>query len=228
MAPKICQVLRGILRPSTTQTNMTIRHGMIGILLTLITLPELIAQNTEPPKHEIGLTLGRLLSQDRTSGATRFDLGSGTALQANYGYRLFSSSNVAIYGEVHMLANPQRVVTSTNQGLTKDVATLFVTPGIRVTFLPRKAVAPYAAVGGGWALFEHSTATLGGAANPAPRTASHGVVDFGCGIDVKFWKFVGLRGEVRDFYSGNPSYNVSLHGSQHNLVVGGGFVLRFR
>jgi Outer membrane protein beta-barrel domain len=207
---------------------MTARHGVFQMVLIMLGLPALIAQSTEPPKHEIGLTLGRLFSQDRVSGATRFELGSGTALQANYGYRFFSSSKVALYGEVHMLANPQRVVTSANRGLTKDVASLFVTPGLRVKFFPRGAVSPYAAIGGGWALFEHSTTTLAGAPNPAPRTASHGVFDFGAGVDVKLWRFVGLRGEVRDFYSGNPSYNVPLQGSQHNLVVGGGFVLRFR
>lgn len=52
--------------------------------MTAVALPELLAQSTEPPKHEIGLTLGRLLSQDRASGTTKFTLGSGTALQANY------------------------------------------------------------------------------------------------------------------------------------------------
>lgn len=57
---------------------------MLGILMTAVALPELLAQSTEPPKHEIGLTLGRLLSQDRASGTTKFTLGSGTALQANY------------------------------------------------------------------------------------------------------------------------------------------------
>ena len=195
--------------------------------MTMTGLPALMAQSPEPPKHEIGLTLGRVLSQDRASGATRFELGSGTALQANYGYRFLSSSKVALYGEVHMLANPQRVVTSANRGLTRDVASLVVTPGLRLKFFPRGAVAPYAAVGGGWALFEHSTTTLAGAPNPASRTASHGVLDFGGGVDVKFRKFVGVRGEVRDFYSGNPSYNVPLNGRQHNLVVGAGFVVRF-
>jgi hypothetical protein len=216
------------LRPNTTHRDMTARNCVFGILMTMIGLPALIAQSTESPKHEIGLTLGRLLSQDRASGATRFELGSGTALQANYGYRFLSTPKVALYGEVHMLANPQRVVTSANRGLTKDVASLFVTPGLRVKFFPRGALAPYAVVGGGWALFEHSIATLASATNPAPRTASHGVLDFGAGVDVRFWKFVGLRGEIRNFYSGNPSYNVPLSGGQHDVVTGGGLVLRFR
>ena len=127
-----------------------------------------------------------------------------------------------------MLANPQRLVTSTNLGLTKDVASLFVTPGLRVKFWSTKTLSPYAAVGGGWALFEHSTLTLAGISNPAPRTASHCVLDCGGGVDVNFWKFVRLRGEVRDFYSGNPSYNLPLLERQHNLVGGGGFVLLCR
>lgn len=83
---------------------MTVRHCVFGILMTMTGLPALMAQSTEPPKHEVGLTLGRLLGQDRASGTTRFELGSGTALQANYGYRFLVSSKVALYGEVHMLA----------------------------------------------------------------------------------------------------------------------------
>jgi hypothetical protein len=152
------------VRPTAARVGLQ----TLRILVFAFALPRLIAQNTESPKHEVGLTLGRLVSQDRKSNATTFELGSGTALQANYGYRFATFSKGAIYGEVHMLANPQRVVTSTSLGLTRDVASLFVAPGIRVKLFPRNAVTPYAAVGGGWALFEHSKATLAGAANPAP------------------------------------------------------------
>jgi hypothetical protein len=199
------------------------------LLAAVSVIPAMAADGDNAAKHEIGLTLGGLLGQDRSGGSTTFHLSSGTALQANYGYRFFDGGSVVLYGEVHMLANPQRVVTSATQTLTRDVATLFVTPGIRVQFAPRHALSPYFAVGGGWALFEQSTTTLGGNPNPAPRDISHAVVDFGGGVDVKFWKFVGLRGEIRDFYSGSPSYNApAISGGQHNVVVGGGFVLKFR
>src|SRR5262249_610335 len=64
-------------------------------------------------KHEIGLTLGGLFPQDRGTIPNTVRLGSGTALQANYGHRLISGL-VALYGEVHFLANPQRLVGSGN------------------------------------------------------------------------------------------------------------------
>ena len=61
------------------------------------------------PRHEIGLTLGGLLGAQHTGGSTRLDLGSGVALQANYGYRLLGGETAALYGEVHFLAKPFNV-----------------------------------------------------------------------------------------------------------------------
>jgi hypothetical protein len=82
-------------------------------------------------KHEVGLTLGELFSQDRGTVPNVVRLNSGIALQANYGHH-FIGRRTALYGEVHFLANPQRVVDSANSAATRDVATLYVTPGVRV------------------------------------------------------------------------------------------------
>jgi hypothetical protein len=180
-----------------------------------------------PARHEVGLTLGGLFSAERTGGATHLDLRSGIALQANYGYRLLGNRSIALFGEVHLLASPLRNVTSTDSTLTRDVASVFITPGIRLKFFQSGRIAPYAAIGGGWADYEQSTLTLGGAANRAPRTVNHGAFDYGGGFDVKLWRFVGLRSEIRDFYTSSPSYNTGqIHGGQHNVVAGGGLVLR--
>jgi hypothetical protein len=65
--------------------------------------------------------------------------------------------------------------------------------------------------------------------NSASRSINRGAFDFGGGADFRFWRFVGLRAEIRDFYSGTPLYNTSaISGGQHNIVVGGGLVLRFK
>jgi hypothetical protein len=181
------------------------------------------------PRHEIGLTLGGLLGSQRGGGVTRLDLGPGVALQANYGYRLLGNETAALYGEVHFLANPLRQINSTDQTLTRDASAIFLTPGIRVKFVPHHRVAPYLAVGGGWAVYEQSTTTLNGNPNPASRLVNHGALDYGGGVDFKFWRFVGFRAEIRDFYAGGPSYNTAaIHGGQHNVVTGGGIVLKFR
>ena len=180
-----------------------------------------------PARQEVGLTLGGLFTGERTGGATHLDLGSGIALQANYGYRLLGNHSIALFAEVHLLANPLRNVTSTDSTVTRDVASLFITPGIRVKFFQSSRITPYAAIGGGWADYQQSTLTLGGAANRAPRTVNHGAFDYGGGFDVKLWRFVGLRSEIRDFYTGSPSYNTGqIHGGQHNVVAGGGLVFR--
>jgi len=64
-------------------------------------------------QHEIGLTLGGLFPQNRGTIPNTVRLGGGTALRANYGHRLVSG-RLALYGEVHFLANPQRLVGSGN------------------------------------------------------------------------------------------------------------------
>ncbi len=180
-------------------------------------------------QHELGLTLGGLLSTDRVSPQTRVSLGSGIALQANYSYRLFGRDAAALYGEVHFLANPLRDAESATRSVTRDIATLYVTPGLRVKVFPKAPVSPYLAIGGGYALYEHSTTLLNGAVNPVPRFLNRAALDFGGGADVRFWRFIALRGEVRDFFTGTPAYNVpSISGGQHNPVAGGGIVLRFQ
>jgi hypothetical protein len=114
-------------------------------LALIVALSGTAAYGQDPetaPKQEVGLTLGGLLNATRSGLASKLEPGSGTALQANYGYRLVERSNYALYGEVHFLANPQRKVSSQDQTLTRDVATIFLTPGLRVKLFPRKAVAP--------------------------------------------------------------------------------------
>jgi hypothetical protein len=174
-------------------------------------------------RQEIGLTLGRIGGAEHA----QVNLGTGTALQANYGLRLGGGERVALFGEVHFLANPQRVVTSANRAATRDVATLYVTPGVRVKFFPSGRVQPFAAVGGGYALYEHSLLNQGGTPNAAPRTASTGALMFGGGVDVALVRWLGLRVEVRDFVTGTPRYSVAVDGRQHNVVTSGGLVLRF-
>jgi hypothetical protein len=186
-----------------------------------------VAQTAFGQKHEVGLTLGGLFPQDRGTAPNTVRLGGGTAMQANYGHRLIAG-RAAVYAEVHFLANPQRIVGSGNPAATRDVATIYVTPGIRVKFAPARPVSPYVAVGGGWAVYEQSLLRIDGAPNQAPREIHRGALDFGGGVDAKLWRWLGLRAEIRDFYTGSPAYNLpNLGGGQHNVVAGGGFVLKW-
>jgi opacity protein-like surface antigen len=202
---------------------MSKRHFALASLAALLLSPGIHAQ-----KHQVGLTLGNLFGASRSSPLGGLSLGGGPGWQANYGYRLTGGPRAALYGEFHFLANGLREIESPNRAATRDVATLYATPGVRLKFRPEARLAPYVAAGAGYGLYEQSLFRIDGQSNPAPRFTHRGVVVFGGGVDFRVWRWLGARWEVRDFYSGNPSYNAAVSGGQHNVMVGGGFTLNFQ
>lgn len=187
----------------------------------------LLASGSVFGQHELGLTLGRISGPTRTSPAGALNLDSGIALQANYGYGFWSNRRVSLSAEVHFLANGQREVRSVNPAATRDVATLYVTPGVRVKFAPVSRLSPWVSGGAGYALYEQSFFRIDGVANAAPRFTHRGAIVFGGGVDFPLWHWIGGRAEIHNFYSGNPSLNAVLRsGGQHNVVIGGGILLR--
>jgi len=196
----------------------------------LLLLPAALcmAQEETAHKNELALGLGGIPALSRRN-SPGLDAGSGVAFQVNYGRRFLNSAKVALYGEVNLVASPQREVSSAINTATHDFASLYITPGIRVKFRPAPRISPYAVIGGGYADYEQSLTRIDGRPNQASRELARGVFDFGAGVDVHVWRFVALRGEARDFYTGAPNYNVqSIPGGQHNVVATGSFVLRWR
>jgi opacity protein-like surface antigen len=201
--------------------------AIYGVLLLPFAVVSCSGQELAP-KNELGFTLGGLPSLSRSTSQESLDLDSGTAFGVNYGRRIVNGNKVALYGEVDLLASPLRDVSSNISSATKNVASLYVTPGVRLKFFPKSAISPYAVVGGGYADYEQSTTQLDGQPNPASRQLARGVFDFGAGVDVHVWRWIALRGEARDFYTGSPAYNLtSISGGQHNIAINGGFVLRW-
>jgi opacity protein-like surface antigen len=195
--------------------------------LLLLTAAFCLAQENTAGKNELSFGLGGIPGLSR-SDSPSLDAGSGVAFQVNYGRRFLDNSEVALYGEIDFIASPLRDVSSVAGTATHDFASLYVTPGIRLKFRPTSRISPYAVVGGGYADYEQSLARIDGGTNQASRELARGVFDFGAGVDVHVWRFVALRGEARDFYTGSPNYNIqSISGGQHNIVATGAFVLRW-
>ena len=95
-------------------------------------------------------------------------------------------------------------------------------------FAPEGRFSPDLAIGRGMYAMKQSTMTIGGQANSAPRHIHRGLFQFGGGLDVGVLRWLGLRFEMRDFYTGKPALNVPTPGGGlHNVVAGGGFVIRF-
>jgi len=112
-----------------------------------------------------------------------------------------------------------------NTTITLDTSALFITPALRLKFVPVAPISPWLSVGGGWARFSQD---LG-------PTTNKGAIEYGGGLDFKTGlPILGFRAEVRDFVTGDPNFGFAniVTGDngglrRHNLLVGGGIVLRF-
>ena len=180
--------------------------------------------------NDITLSLGGIPTQSRSfrsPSAGSVQISADVSLGANYGHRLLDVEFAAIYGEIQFVALPNRSLTAPTTTVPQNYASLYVTPGLRLKVLPTARLSPWVALGGGYALYEQS-AKLSNGQNTTSKFLNRGVFDFGGGLDYRLFRLFGLRGEVRDFVSGNPNLNVALSSStQHNIVASGGISVRF-
>lgn len=202
-----------------------VRTLMIALLLATLPGTSALAQS----KNEVGLLLGGNIVPTAT---TNFNIHSGLAYQATYAHRFTGSRPVGWGYEVPFVALPSQDVQSPSPSSPRNYASIFITPGIRVTFVPAAAISPWASVGGGFARFAESTTLVTGAPNTFKTGTNKGALQYGGGVDFKTpFKIpvpLVLRGEIRDFYSGQPRLNIVRPGNgQHNVIISGGIVLRF-
>jgi hypothetical protein len=190
-------------------------------------------QRDEGKKNELGLLLGGVVTgQKTTAGGARVDVNAGLTFQATYARRIKEWQRAALYFEVPFVATPSTEVRSTNGAVAHNYDTLYITPGVRVKFAPRKAVSPWLALGGGYGLLEASKGLINGTPNPSERFVHTGTLQMGGGVDfdtkLKVLVPIGFRLEARDFYTAVPNLNVALRESrQHNVLFSGGLVVKF-
>ncbi|HEY6767487.1 MAG TPA: hypothetical protein VI386_22245, partial [Candidatus Sulfotelmatobacter sp.] len=135
----------------------------------------------------------------------------------------------SVAAEIPALFNLDEDLNSGGPLVPIDYQQIFVTPAVRVNFFPETAVSPWVSLGGGFAHFsENSNLIYGGGHNPGKSTTS-GVLQAGVGLDVRLWRRFSLRGEIRDFWSGEPDFPLADTGRtrQRNLFVGAGLMWRF-
>jgi hypothetical protein len=196
-------------------------------LLLLVTL--FIAGPARGQNQELTFSLGGIPGQTRgfQGSAGSPQIFADRSFGINYGHRFLDAKIAALYGEVEFVAIPNRGVTSATAIVPQNYASLYFAPGLRLKFLPSSRLSPWAAIGGGYALYQQS-AKFSNGQNDANKFLNRGVFDYGGGLDFRLFRFIGLGAEVRDFLSGNPDLNVKLNSStQHNIVASGGLILRF-
>ena len=158
-----------------------------------------------------------------------FKTGNHFFLEGAFGWRLVNAHVAALSLDVPIASIPAQTVTSVSTAGTAagafDLSSLFITPGLRLKLLPGSSISPWGAFGGGWARYSQS-----GFITNKPA------IEYGGGLDFKtHLPLLGFRAEVRDFVTEdflNGSFgsvldinSSGLH--HHNILVGGGVVLRF-
>ena len=204
----------------------TSRVRMLGLLF-LATF--MITARAEAQNQDLTFSLGGIPGQSRSFQGTAgtAQISADRSLGVNYGHRLLGTKKAALFGEIEFVALPNRPVTSTTATVPRSYASLYVTPGLRLKLFPNSRLSPWGAIGAGYALYEES-ARLSNGQRTTTKFLNRGVFAYGGGLDYRLFRFIGLRGEIRDFFSGNPNLNVVLNSStQHNIVASGGLILHF-
>lgn len=207
-------------------------------------------------KNEVAFMAGGAFSPD-TTGTTGFfalhftcepcsplphttRIATRIGFEGVYGRRIVEGHVVSLYLELPVLGVPSRRLSPIltvpvfppqpfGVNAPQDFSSLFVTPSVKLKFLPNAVVAPFVSMGGGIAHFTSNTLST-----PLPNTsASTGntttAFQVGGGLDIKTpVPHLGFRTEVREFWSERPDFSLGTTlDHHHNLFAGGGIVLRF-
>ena len=198
------------------------------LLLIFAFAPAAFAQ-----EHELAFVFGRLKPSDRTltlNPVQNVDAAFSGAptYQINYSNRVVNGEVASLHFEVPVIVAPRTGVRSDNFLLPQTYSTVIFTPGLKLKVLPGSGFSPYVVSGVGFGRFSQSDTNINGTPNTGDRSNTSFVFNYGGGVDVNVLGPLSIRGEVRDFMTGNPSFSAPfLSGKQHNLYVGAGIVLKW-
>ena len=225
------------LRPQNLCSTDKVKGATLrNFLLLLTVLSFSIFSVAQDHKNELGLLIGGTLTPSlSTKAGAPVDFSSGIAYQADYAHRLVKNNRAALWLEFPVIASPSVGNSSADTNIPKENATFFATPSFRVNFAPQRTFSPWVSFGGGVGWYQQANRLINGAPRTSgDRNSVRGTLQWGGGVDIAMpvkIKFpIGLRAEIRDFYTLGTSNFISpvRENNQHNLEVSGGIVLRFR
>ena len=173
-------------------------------------------------KYEAAFSVGGVVAANAQEGVVCFitpcnfptigvPVAKKVAFQGTLAARLLDAKAAPLSLEVPLVGIPGREIG----GSGFRFSSFFFTPGVKLNFLPKSGLSPFATVGGGLAHFG------------VEATNNSAALQFGGGVDVKTrLPHLGLRGEIRDFYTASPNALADT-GRMHNVFIGGGVVLKF-
>jgi hypothetical protein len=89
-------------------------------------------------------------------------------------------------------------------------------------------VSVFGAVGGGYARYSESKLKGDRSPNPNQLDTNAGALQWGGGVNVRGFRWLGFRGELRDVYTGARNFSIPTPGPRvHNVIASSGLVIRF-
>jgi len=203
----------------------------VGVLAVVTMLAVSAAGQDE--KNELTGMIGRTIISDQgIPGANYFNpfvrSGKGLSFEVNYARKFIATQVFSLAGEVPVVFNPDEDLNSGTDVVPIDYSAFFIAPSARLNLFPETAFSPWISFGGGFGHFGENKTLIYGGANPG-KSKTTGVLQGGIGLDVKIWHHFSIRGEGRDFWSGEPDFPLAATGKtrQHNYFVGAGVIYRF-
>lgn len=194
-------------------------------ILTSVVLAWSCATAAAQTRFDVGLLLGSTRATDEGE-VLRFD--RATTYQATFAFDVWRRDAVKLSIEIPFIASPAFTVVTPGESLPLEYASLYLTPAARVTMWPKAQVAVFGSIGGGYARYTESTLRADRSPNPGQKDTNTGAFEYGGGVDVRGFGWLGFRGEVRDIYTGPRNFSIPTPGPQvHNIVASGGLIVRF-
>lgn len=209
------------------------RRLAVLFLFSVFALSGAVAQ-----KADLGLVFGGSIVSDTKANFScsptlictedlieKFVTGHQFFFEGEGAYRFFDAKAASLHLELPVAVIPSQRVTLSDFCCTiGHLTTTFITPSIRAKLLPKSPVSPFVSLGAGWARYSFSSTVV-----------NKGALQYGGGLDVKtLVPHLGLRFEVRDFLTGDPSFTHALNfvGGEgglhhHNILPAGGVVFNF-
>lgn len=193
----------------------------------VVTLVAGLSCNGFAQRNELALVAGAKITPTVGSGTTETSFATRFAFEANYAAQLAHVPAIALHLEIPALFTPSTDLTTSSPTALRSYSSFFITPALRLKLLPGSPVSPWVSAGGGIVHFNPGSTTQGGT-TVSTQNVTKGAAQAGVGADLHPPLLpVAFRVEVRDFYSGLPDLNSATIKVRHNLLVGGGLVLRF-
>lgn len=195
--------------------------------ILIVSFAAALCLNAFAQKNELALVAGAKITPTVGSGTTETKFATTFAFEANYAAQLAHVPAVALHLEIPALFTPSTDITTSDVTAIKSYSSIFVTPALRLKLVPETSFSPWISLGGGMVHFNPGSTTQGGTTINT-HGVTKGAAQGGIGADIHPPLLpVAFRMEVRDFYTGIPDLNTVNVKVRHNLLVGGGLVLRF-